>query len=140
MGNSKEQADTELFDMLRATGLRKKVARAVSSSMTQAKGGQPSDIFPREVAHKTVRGLRTAAAAIEKRVPDDSTAHASKAASSGRMKKRSAGRKRAQSAAGGSAKKASAPTRTAKKRPTVTKSGQRRTATRNPPTRARTSQ
>ena len=43
MGNKKKDHDGELFDMLRATGLRRKVARTVSKSTARANGGQSSD-------------------------------------------------------------------------------------------------
>lgn len=134
MGNNKKGRDGELFDMLRATGLRKKVARTVSKSTAQA-NGQSSDDFPAEIAQKTVRGLRMAASAIENRVPGKERNAAS---SSSRTKKRSAGSKRAQSGARRTAKRASRPTTTARKtgRPTA-KTNKRQTATRNRRTRAR---
>jgi hypothetical protein len=143
MGNNskkKNAADGQLFDMLRATGLRKKVARTVSASTAQVKDG--SETIPSEVAHRTVRGLRMAAAAIENRISDDSTGHARKASSTGGTKKGSAGRKRAPSGARGTARKTSAPTRKARKtaRPTAAKTRQRPTATRGRRTRARSSQ
>jgi len=139
MGNKKKDHDGELFDMLRATGLRRKVARTVSKSTARANGGQSSDALPVEVAHKTVRGLRMAASAIENRVPGNPTGHARNAASTSRTKKRSAAGKRAPSGPRGSSKKVTAPTRTARKtaRPTTRKASQRQAATRNRRTTAR---
>lgn len=140
MGNNKKNQDRELFDMLRGTGLRKKVARTVSASTAQANNGDSSKTFPSEVAHQTVRGLRMAAAAIENRMSNDSTGHDRKTASSGRIDKRSAGHKRTSSAARGAAKKASAQPRAGRKtsRPATTKTARRKTASRNPRARART--
>jgi hypothetical protein len=54
--------DKELFDTLRATGLRKKVARSVSAISAGANDKESSAI------RKTAERLRSAAAALEHRV------------------------------------------------------------------------
>ena len=62
MGN-KDVKDGDLFDMLRATGLRKKVARTVSASAARMTDEQS------RIVHKTAQSLRTAASALDGHAP-----------------------------------------------------------------------
>ena len=62
MGN-KDVKDGDLFDMLRATGLRRKVARTVSASAARMTDEQS------RIVHKTAQSLRTAASALDGHAP-----------------------------------------------------------------------
>src|SRR5207248_2025416 len=62
VGN-KDVKDGDLFDMLRATGLRKKVARTVSASAARMTDEQS------RIVHKTAQSLRTAASALDGHAP-----------------------------------------------------------------------
>jgi hypothetical protein len=61
----KNGENRELFDTLRATGLRKKIARTVSVSAARVNDEQS------RMLRNTAQSLRTAASAIENHVSDD---------------------------------------------------------------------
>lgn len=120
MGN-KQDHDRELFDTLRATGLRKKLARAVSTSTAKMGDEQV------RLARRTAESLRSAAAIVEDRGNGKSAGSAGKAAP------RKAGTSRKPtSRASGSTKAASNASRAAKKR---TSGGNRKATARTGPTK-----
>jgi hypothetical protein len=91
MASRKRESD--LFDVLRQSGLRKKVAKALSESAGRAKRGKP----PTGVA-RTVENLRTAASELENRVTGSRRTEAAKKAARTRKRKavkRSASAKKA---------------------------------------------
>jgi hypothetical protein len=77
-----KKRDKDLLETLRKSGLRKKVARALTGSdakTTRGKGGKQSPLVTR-----TVENLRTAALELEKRVGGPSRSGAAKKAASTR--------------------------------------------------------
>lgn len=85
--------DKDLFDVLRDSGLRRKVARALTDSAGRAKSDRPSKTIAR-----TVDGLRKAAAELEGRVGDSRRSEAAQKAARTRKRKaakRSAAAKKA---------------------------------------------
>jgi hypothetical protein len=130
----KQNLDTALFDTLRATGLRKKVARSISTS--GARASQEHSL----VVTRTARGLRMAADAIENRTSlnsgtaEDQPRKNARSTAGSRARQRTAGSKRAPRGAPGTAKSKPATS----KRATPTRTNQRRTRARTQPrTRAR---
>ncbi|MGI8713474.1 MAG: hypothetical protein ACR2NR_09875 [Solirubrobacteraceae bacterium] len=83
-----KQRDSDLFEVLRESGLRKKVARAVTESAGRAKKGAP----PKTVSN-TVEGLRAAASELEHRVSGSRRSEAAKQAA--RTRKRNAAKRSA---------------------------------------------
>jgi hypothetical protein len=83
-----KKQDKDLFDVLRASGLRKKVARGVSDSASRAKSAKNSSLIDR-----TVESLRDAASELESRVGHSSRSDAAKKAA--RTRKRSAAKRSA---------------------------------------------
>lgn len=75
--------DNDLVDMLRDSGMRKKVARAVAESADGTKHGNP----PEAIA-KTVERLRNAASELESRADDSRRTESAKKAA--RTRKRNA--------------------------------------------------
>ena len=125
MGKKDGQND-ELFDMLRATGIRKKLARRISVSTTRT-----NDDGSRVVL-KTAQGLRAAAAALEDHVPGSPKARAPEAGSTATSagKRRSAGMKKAASRSTIAAKKRSAGKSNANTAPRSKKAAERRAGAR----------
>jgi hypothetical protein len=124
----KQALDTALFDTLRATGLRKKVARTISASGARADGNQPL------LVQQTVRGLRMAATAIENRAPDSKSGTDGRSTKTGNAKKRPARASKSRPGSRSTAKRTSARTasgtkRAARSRPT--RANQRRTGARS---------
>ncbi len=85
-----KKQDKKLFDSLRKSGVRKKVAKAASESAAIAKSGKP----PTAVTH-TVESLKQAASDLESHVHASSRSEAAKKAA--RTRKRNAD-KRSQTA------------------------------------------
>ena len=79
-------SDKNLFDSLRDSGVRKKVAKAASDSVEKAKDGKPS----KSVTH-TVETLRHAASDLERRARGASRTEAAKKAA--RTRKRNAAKR-----------------------------------------------
>jgi hypothetical protein len=86
MANKKRESGP--FDGLRQSGLRKKVAKALSDSAGRTKRGKP----PTGVA-RTVESLRTAASELENRVSGSRRSEAGKKAA--RTRKRNAAKRSA---------------------------------------------
>jgi hypothetical protein len=87
------KTDKNLFDSLRDSGVRKKVAKAASDSVAKAKNGKPSKSVTR-----TVETLRNAASDLERRAHGSSRSEAAKKAARTRKRnvaKRSQAAKRA---------------------------------------------
>jgi hypothetical protein len=80
-----KRRDTDLFNKLRASGLRKKVARVVTEASRKAQGGKQPKLLER-----TVRNLRTAAAELEHRMGGARRSEASKKAARTRKRKAAA--------------------------------------------------
>jgi hypothetical protein len=83
-----KKQDKDLFDVLRASGLRKKVARGLSDSAAKAKGAKHSSLID-----KTVDNLRGAASELESRVSQSGRSDAAKKAA--RTRKRNADKRSA---------------------------------------------
>ena len=81
-----KKRDNDLFDSLRKSGVRKKVAKAASESVAAAKNGQP----PKAVT-ETVENLKQAASDLERHVHGSSSSDAAKKAA--RTRKRNATRR-----------------------------------------------
>jgi hypothetical protein len=77
--------DTDLFRALRAAGLRKKVAHAVTDATRKTRAGKPSKLLVR-----TIENLHTAAAEIERRADGKKRSEASKQAAQTRKRKATA--------------------------------------------------
>jgi hypothetical protein len=94
--------EKDLFDTLRASGLRKKVASALSSTASSAKGkskskGKGKGKTPKVIS-ESVDNLRKAAASLEKHVVDPKRSAAAKKGAQTRKRnaaKRSASAKKA---------------------------------------------
>ncbi len=86
--------NNDLLQTLRDSGLRKKVARAVSDSATRATGGKT----PKGV-ERTVENLRKAAAELESRVTGSSRSAAAKKGAQTRKRKAAARSRAAKKAA-----------------------------------------
>ncbi|MGB9183736.1 MAG: hypothetical protein WCB67_06695 [Solirubrobacteraceae bacterium] len=90
MANRKRESD--LFDVLRQSGLRRKVARALNESGRAKRGKSPTGVA------RTVENLRSAASEIESRVSGSRRTEAAKKAARTRKRnavKRSASAKKA---------------------------------------------
>jgi hypothetical protein len=83
-----KKQDNDLFDALRASGLRKKVARGLTDSAARAKSGKHSSTVTR-----TVESLRDVASELESRVSHSSRSDAAKKAA--RTRKRNADKRSA---------------------------------------------
>lgn len=119
----KQEVDTALFDTLRATGFRKKVARTISASGAGADGNQPL------LVQQTVRSLRMAATAIERRSPGSQTAKGGRSTTASKKKTRPAGATKSRSGTRSTAKRTSARATKGTKRaarPAATRANQRR--------------
>ena len=81
-----KKRDNDLFDSLRKSGVRKKVAKAASESVATAKNGQP----PKAVT-ETVESLKRAASDLERHVHGSSSSDAANKAA--RTRKRNATRR-----------------------------------------------
>lgn len=81
-----KKRDKDLFDSLRKSGVRKKVAKAASESAAAAKNGKPSKAVTR-----TVESLKQAASDIESRVHGSRRGDAAKKAA--RTRKRNAAKR-----------------------------------------------
>src|ERR1039458_958382 len=77
--------DTDLFQALRAAGLRKKVAHAVTDATRKTRPGKQSKLLVR-----TIENLHTAAAEIERRADGDKRTEAAKKAAQTRKRKATA--------------------------------------------------
>ena len=77
--------DTDLFQALRAAGLRKKVARAVTDATRKIRPGKKSKLLV-----KTIENLNTAAAEIERRTAGSKRAEPAKKAARTRKRKAAA--------------------------------------------------
>ena len=80
------KSDKNLFDSLRDSGVRKKVAKAASESVAKAQNGKP----PKSVT-RTVETLRQAASDLESRAHGSSRSEAAKKAA--RTRKRNAAKR-----------------------------------------------
>lgn len=80
-----KQTDTDLFNKLRASGLRTKVARAVTDASRKAKGGKQPKLLDRTVAN-----LKTAVAELEGRLGGNKRSKAAKKGALTRKKKAAA--------------------------------------------------
>lgn len=78
--------DKDLFDSLRKSGVRKKVAKAASESAATAKDGKPSKAVTR-----TVQSLKRAASDLENHVHGSSRSKAARKAA--RTRKRNAAKR-----------------------------------------------
>jgi uncharacterized protein (DUF1810 family) len=81
-----QKRDNDLFDSLRKSGVRKKVAKAASESAATAKNGKA----PKAVAH-TIESLKQAASDLEHRVHGSSRSESAKKAV--RTRKRNAAKR-----------------------------------------------
>lgn len=81
-----KKRDNELFDSLRKSGMRKKVAKATSESAAATKNGKP----PKAVT-QTVEKLKQAASDLERQATGSSHREAGKAAA--RTRKRNAAKR-----------------------------------------------
>jgi hypothetical protein len=77
--------DTDLFQALRAAGLRKKVAHAVTDATRKTTPGKQSKLLVR-----TIENLNTAAAEIERRADGNKRSQAAKKAAQTRKRKAAA--------------------------------------------------
>ena len=77
--------DTDLFQALRAAGLRKKVAHAVTDATRKTRPGKQSKLLVR-----TIENLHTAAAEIERRADGNTRTEAAKKAAQTRKRKATA--------------------------------------------------
>ena len=77
--------DTDLFRALRAAGLRKKVAHAVTDATRKTTPGKQSKLLVR-----TIENLNTAAAEIERRADGNKRSQAAKKAAQTRKRKAAA--------------------------------------------------
>ena len=77
--------DTDLFRALRAAGLRKKVAHAVTDATRKIRPGEQSKLLVR-----TIENLHTAAAEIERRRDGNKRTEAAKKAAQTRKRKATA--------------------------------------------------
>jgi hypothetical protein len=77
--------DTDLFQALRAAGLRKKVAHAVTDATRKTRPGKQSKLLVR-----TIENLHTAAAEIERRADGNKRTEAAKKAAQTRKRKATA--------------------------------------------------
>ena len=77
--------DTDLFQALRAAGLRKKVAHAVTDATRKTRPGKQSKLLVR-----TIENLNTAAAEIERRADGNKRSEAAKKAAQTRKRKAAA--------------------------------------------------
>jgi hypothetical protein len=77
--------DTDLFQALRAAGLRKKVAHAVTDATRKTTPGKQSKLLVR-----TIENLNTAAAEIERRADGNKRSEAAKKAAQTRKRKAAA--------------------------------------------------
>jgi hypothetical protein len=77
--------DTDLFQALRAAGLRKKVAHAVTDTARKTRAGKQSKLLV-----KTIENLNTAAAEIERRTDSNKRTDAAKQATQTRKRKAAA--------------------------------------------------
>ena len=77
--------DTDLFRALRAAGLRKKLAHAVTDATRKTRPGKQSKLLVR-----TIENLRTAAAEIERRADGNKRTEAAKKAARTRKRKAAA--------------------------------------------------
>jgi hypothetical protein len=77
--------DTALFQALRAAGLRKKVAHAVTDATRKTRPGKQSKLLVR-----TIENLNTAAAEIERRADGNKRSEAAKKAAQTRKRKAAA--------------------------------------------------
>ena len=88
-----KQKNADLFDALRESGMRRKVAKALTNSAGRARRGKaPTSV------QSTIQNLRDAAAALEHRVGGSSRSEAAKKAAQTRKRKaakRSASAKKA---------------------------------------------
>lgn len=73
--------DKDLFDSLRKSGVRKKVAKAASESAAKAKNGKPTKAVTR-----TVENLKQAASDLESHVHGSSRSEAAKKAAQTRKR------------------------------------------------------
>jgi hypothetical protein len=80
------KTNKNLFDSLRDSGVRKKVAKAASDSVAKTKNGKP----PKSVT-RTVETLRNAASDLERRAHSSSRSEAAKKAA--RTRKRNAAKR-----------------------------------------------
>jgi hypothetical protein len=90
---AKKSRDRDLLHTLRESGLRKKVAKAVTASASRAKPGKPPSAVSR-----TIDSLRSAASELENRVNGSRRTAAAKKAAQTRTRnaaKRSASAKKA---------------------------------------------
>jgi hypothetical protein len=90
---AKNRRDADVFHALRQSGLRKKVAQAVTESASRAKPGKPPTAVSR-----AIDSLRTAASELENRVNGSRRSQAAKKAAQTRKRnaaKRSASAKKA---------------------------------------------
>jgi hypothetical protein len=95
-----KKRDKDLFDILRKSGVRKKVAKAASESAATAKNGKPG-----EAVTQTVQSLKKAASDLEQHVHRSSGSDAAKKAA--RTRKRNAA-KRSEAAKKGARTRAAA--------------------------------
>jgi hypothetical protein len=77
--------DTDLFQALRAAGLRKKVAHTVTDATRKTRPGKQSKLLVR-----TIENLHTSAAAIERRADGNKRTEAAKQAAQTRKRKAAA--------------------------------------------------
>ncbi len=80
-----KKRDTDLFNTLRASGLRKQVAQAVTDATGKVKGGKQPRLLDRTVAN-----LRTAASELEQRLGGAKRSEAAKKAARTRKRKAAA--------------------------------------------------
>ena len=85
-----KKSEKDLFDSLRESGVRKKVAKAASESAAKAKNGKPPKAITR-----TVESLKRAASDLERHVDGSSRSEAARKAA--RTRERNA-RKRSEAA------------------------------------------
>jgi hypothetical protein len=88
---AKNKRNDDLFDHLRARGVRKKVARALSSGTNGAKGRKRAEALARTV----IADLRTASEAIKDRVVNRDSKRSEAAKKAARTRKRKAAQRSA---------------------------------------------
>jgi hypothetical protein len=109
----------DFFTTLRAQGLRKRVAKALSDLETTGRGaGRTAEARAREA----IRDLRAAADAIEKRLDIGGSGTRSRAAKKAAQTRKAGAAKRSAAAKKGAAKRRTTTRRTTKRRTTARKS------------------